>query len=154
VVEASVATADTVLDAPEMSVYGDDLSQSAVGAAGVTVDFSVLDAALADTSAIQRGSFTQASWDALQAAIVNAQSVRSKVDATQAEADAAVSTLASAKVGLVVVGSGSGGIAGGLPQTGDTVAPLMGTAVILTLLGAVALLVRRARQRDKGTETA
>jgi LPXTG-motif cell wall-anchored protein len=141
--EMGAAAADAVVDASGLSPYGDP-SQLAVGAASATVDFSVLDAALADTSAIQQGSFTKASWDALQAAIANAQSIRLRADVTQAEVEAAVSALASAKVGLVT--GGSSGFVGGLPQTGDTALPLMGAVAILTLLGTAALLTRRVRR--------
>ena len=65
-----------------------------------TVDKSALTAKLTQARAVQKGNYTDASWNALQSAITTAQAVADKAGATQPEVNAQVTALNNAIAAL------------------------------------------------------
>ncbi|MBW3081620.1 DUF7594 domain-containing protein [Bifidobacterium saguinibicoloris] len=116
---------------------------------------------------LKQEGYTQKSWDAFQQALVKAQGVLTKTDATQDEVNAALKELKTAREGLQKNstepgtpddGHGSDGADGsgtdakrpssgkgvnGLSKTGSAIELVAGAAVLLVLAGGVLLLNRR-----------
>jgi len=63
-------------------------------------DKSALNAKLTQARAIAKGNYTDASWNALQAAITAAQAIANQADATQAQVNAQITVLNNAIAGL------------------------------------------------------
>ncbi|MCL1885444.1 MAG: Ig-like domain repeat protein [Dehalococcoidia bacterium] len=74
---------------------------SGFSAAVIAVDFSGLDNAISDAKGIEKGKYTDDTWDALQEAIAKAETLqRTKANVTQAEADDTAQAIADATAAL------------------------------------------------------
>jgi hypothetical protein len=92
----------TMFDARTAAILAAKAALIPAASAPETVDKDALNSKLAEAKAIARGSYTDASWNALQSAINAAQTVADNADATQAQADAQVAALQSAINGLTI----------------------------------------------------
>jgi len=112
---AAINALQAAIDAAQLTADDNYLSQATVNGAfsdltaalstfyGLknTVDFNVIDTAIADAKAIRYENYTTATWDTLQTAITNAEAVRAKQYVTQTEADNAASVITAAVAGLL-----------------------------------------------------
>jgi len=78
--------------------------QSAVNAfnnSKIVISFLAIDAAIANAKAIEKGNYTDESYNALQQSIASAETVRAKANVTQAEVDVATSAISGAREALL-----------------------------------------------------
>jgi hypothetical protein len=94
-----------ILNAPSADQRGEPRdSDPDIGAYELTdrapVDFNALDAKISEAKAIPQGSYTTATWNALQSAITNAEATRGTPNVTQNAVDKALAALTAAQTNL------------------------------------------------------
>ncbi|MDD9271194.1 DUF4430 domain-containing protein [Paenibacillus sp. GCM10023248] len=139
---AMVGIADLVLHSNDVItlVYSDDYEQDVTLLANKTQ----LNAAIAEAEALQSGSYTEASWQALQASLTLAKAVAASSGAIQYHADTALEKLTAARQGLVPKsGQLQDAIAGAISYS---TSPVGGVSSVWSAIG-----IARAGEKLPGT---
>ncbi|MCL2281098.1 MAG: DUF4972 domain-containing protein, partial [Dehalococcoidia bacterium] len=112
--QSAIDALQNAIDAAQRVADNNHLSQSSVDSAysdltsalaifhssKVVIDFTLFDTAIADAKSVEKGNYTDDSWDALQESIANADTMRSKAHVTQAEIDSAIKAMTDARAAL------------------------------------------------------
>jgi uncharacterized repeat protein (TIGR02543 family) len=108
---AQLVADDNYLSQATVNAAFDALTQAIAdfGAAKIAVDFDGLDAKITEAKAIQKGNYNTATWNALQTAITDAETVRGTQYVTQTAVDDALTALTAAIAGLRNNSSDGGG---------------------------------------------
>ena len=103
----AIDEAQKIIDEPNASQEEADQAKEALQKAIedfqnslIAVDFTALDNAITEGKALAKGAYTDATWDALQAALTDGQALRGKANVTQTEADAAAKAINDAIAAL------------------------------------------------------